>query len=272
MELKHTIQILTKDIQDIENVIRNLNNYTSPPLIELDLAMSKLRRVYELLAMISSDIKSDGNMPDPAGIPEEKQEEQIREETVVKKEVEKAIETRPEAPEKPEHTTVQTNEQEMPSASGISQPAEVISPENEVPEPPADKQAEPAPEPVTPEPESKKKQKEPTILAEKFESDKSLNEKIAHGMNSDVSSKIKGGPIDSIKRNIGINDRFLIIRELMHGDNEGFNNLVQNLDDCANFNDAFKIIESRFADNLEHDSVKILIDLSRRKFISSRNV
>ena len=59
MEIKHTIEILTKDIQDIENLVRNLNNYPSPPIIEIDMAMSKLRHVYELLAMISSDMKAD---------------------------------------------------------------------------------------------------------------------------------------------------------------------------------------------------------------------
>ena len=38
------------------------------------------------------------------------------------------------------------------------------------------------------------------------------------------------------------------------------------------FNESFKLLETRFPDKLEHEGVKILINLSRRKFISSGNV
>ena len=55
MEIKHTVEILTKDIQEIEKLVRNLNNSPAPPRIELDLALSKLRNVYELLSMIRED-------------------------------------------------------------------------------------------------------------------------------------------------------------------------------------------------------------------------
>ena len=59
MEIKHTVEILTKDIQEIEKLVRNLNNSPAPPRIELDLALSKLRNVYELLSMIREDVEQD---------------------------------------------------------------------------------------------------------------------------------------------------------------------------------------------------------------------
>ena len=55
MELKYTIEILTKDIQDIENLVGNLQNSQEGSAIELDLALSKLRNVYEILTMIKAD-------------------------------------------------------------------------------------------------------------------------------------------------------------------------------------------------------------------------
>lgn len=238
MEIKHTIEILTKDIQDIEKLVRNLNNYTTPPQIELDLAMSKLRRVYDLLSTISSDIKTD--------------HDEVEKTT---REVEQVIDNQS------NHLAEDTND------LLINQEAELVPDPLIEEEAPSIDQSE-----VEEAVSSPKKQKEASILAEKFETDKSLNEKIAPGINSDLDTKIKGGPIDSIKRNIGINDRFLIIRELMNGDNEGFNQIVQKLDDCTNFNEAFKHIQSRFPDDLEHESVMILINLSRRKFISRGNV
>ena len=55
MEIKHTIEILTKDIQDIEKLVGNLQNYKDGSAIELDLALSKMRNVYEILTMIKAD-------------------------------------------------------------------------------------------------------------------------------------------------------------------------------------------------------------------------
>ncbi len=45
-----------------------------------------------------------------------------------------------------------------------------------------------------------------------------------------MDTTLVGQPIDNIGRNIGINDRFLIIRELFDGDADGFSNLVENLE------------------------------------------
>ncbi len=56
MKIKHTIEILTKDIQDIEKLVGNLKNSQEGSAIELDLALSKLRNVYEILTMIKADM------------------------------------------------------------------------------------------------------------------------------------------------------------------------------------------------------------------------
>ena len=55
MEIKYTIEILTKDIQDIEKLVGNLQNSEDGSAIELDLALSKLRNVYDILTMIKAD-------------------------------------------------------------------------------------------------------------------------------------------------------------------------------------------------------------------------
>ena len=99
-----------------------------------------------------------------------------------------------------------------------------------------------------------------------------INERIVKRGEDAVSSRVSGEPIYSIKRNIGLNDRFMIIRELLNGENEAYNDIVNQLDSCNNFNESFKLLETKFPDKLEHEGVKILINLSRRKFISSGNV
>ena len=209
MELKHTIEILTKDIQDIEKLVGNLQIYQDGSAIELDLALSKMRNVYEILTMIKADRLDELIHPESEGIPEPAQEP-------------------------------------------------VPEPEPEpIPEP------EPEPEPASPT----KKSRDARIIADKFATESSINENMAGQRETHMESKLIGQPIDSIIRNIGINDRFLIIRELFSGDSEEFSKMVSNLDGAENYQVAIGILNSQFADNSDHDGVGILAGLVKRKFL-----
>ena len=70
MEIKHTLEILTKDIQDIEKLVANLQNSKDGSSIELDLALSKLRNVYEILTLIKADRLHEMIIPEPEHIAE----------------------------------------------------------------------------------------------------------------------------------------------------------------------------------------------------------
>ena len=312
MEIKYTIEILTKDIQDIENLVRNLNNYPSPPRIEIDLAMAKLRNVYELLAMISSDLSDDleqakkdhlvendvqeetiqkegehtmgesrgavqeenrEGTPERRKVVEENREgtperrkvvEESREEAPEKRDV--VEESREGAPEK--RKVVEESREEAPEKRDVVEESREGAPvqkkefiEKRMEEAAGNGHREPLPE------KFREEVKRASIIAEKFAANKSINEKIAPGKTTNFSSKLTGEPIDSIKRNIGINDRFLIIRELLNGDNEGYNQLVQQLDASAGFDQAFGLLEKRFPDKMDHEGVDLLVRLSRRRFL-----
>ena len=86
---------------------------------------------------------------------------------------------------------------------------------------------------------------------------------------TDMESKVIGQSIESISRNIGINDRFLIIRELFSGNSEEFGNLVSNLDGADNYQEAVGILNKQFADSMDHDGVGILAGLIKRKYLHS---
>ncbi|MDF1571024.1 MAG: hypothetical protein P1P82_05345 [Bacteroidales bacterium] len=314
MEIKHTIEILTKDIQDIEKLVRNLNNYTSPPQIEIDLAMSRLRHVYDLLSLISRDMKMDGLKGEPSMFSASSQAPQPGQESARKPASASSGETdgnaqvtppqqdqqaradhqasQPEHIPAPDHSKAQSHAQaQSPAGDQGSEQGQQQTPGQQQPtapkvsddqehasarlQPPAPSE-EPAPSKeiketgTTMEPDQahKTEPKKASILAEKFASDKSINERIAPGSGTDLSSKLTGEPIDSIKRNVGINDRFLIIRELMDGDNEAFNTLVQQLDTRHHFDEAYSVIQSTFPEQMEHDGVKLLVRLSRRRYLN----
>ena len=219
MEIKYTIEILTKDIQDIEKLVGNLRNSKEASSIELDLALSKLRNVYEILTMIKADrlheIVSD------------------------------------------------TPLQEKPPTGATP------SPEPEpIPEPPPEPTPELTPEPpVKPEPASNNEAASSSILAEKFSAESSINENLAEKLGNEKDAKLLGQPIDNISRNIGINDRFFIIRELFEGESDRFASMVIALDRAESYQVASNILKQKFEGNMDHEGVEILAGLLKRRFI-----
>jgi len=254
MEIRHTIEILTKDIQDIENLVSNLQNYEEPPLIEIDLALVRIRNLYDILLMIRDDQKSPSGIfttqtvttPPPVQAPAPAPAPPVTPPPVQAEQVQ--------APPRPQ---VQTQAQAAPTEP-VSRPEPV--------------QAAPAPAPQAPQP-SQSAEKPKEILAEKYQGRDSINDNIEKQMKqSGVTTRVSGQPIESIARNIGINDRFLIIKELFEGDPSSYNALIDNLERSADFNEAFHYIEDQLADRMEHDGTQILVNLVRRKYIRGGNV
>jgi len=229
MEIKHTLEILTKDIQDIEKLVGNLQNSPEGSSIEMDLALSKLRNVYEILTMIREDRLQLRREPQPP----------LRDEPIPQKEG-------------------KSREEESEQRAVTERPE------------PIRRQAGPGREEASTGHEAGKKEaeskKEAAILAEKFSTESSINENMATRRGDDMDSKLKGQPIDNISRNIGINDRFFIIRELFDGDSSGFRSLVDQLDGASSFDDAYQIIGERFPDQMDHEGVHILVQLAKRRF------
>jgi len=234
MEIKYTLEILTKDIQDIEKLVAKLQNYQEGSTLEIDLALAKMRNVYDVLTLIREDMReqSGKRATTPAAEP-------VPEPPVVEKE-----------PEKPEP------------------PVAEKEPEKPV-EPPAEEPAAEESKVENTESQAMKTRGNAEILAEKFLAGSSINENLATSRTPDMDSKVVGKPIDNIGRNIGINDRFLIIRELFGGDADTYGRLVQELDQAGSADAARKILYDRFPENGDHEGVMILAGLVKRRYAGS---
>jgi len=223
MEIKYTIEILTKDIQDIGKLVENLQNSPRGSTLELDLALSKLRNVYDILTVIRTDLST------------------------------------------PSQLFRQAPEVESPKPT-ISQPVMEIplpdpEPVADTPHPPLEAAAE-APQR---EPEVVVG-KEFRIIADNFAAESRINENLAGNREHDLESKITGSPIDNIGRNIGINDRFLIIRELFDGDSDGFGKLIRDLDNAGSLQSAAEKLSVQFVNTPNHEGVVILNRLVKRRY------
>lgn len=82
----------------------------------------------------------------------------------------------------------------------------------------------------------------------------------------DDTSIARFSAIDDINRAIGINDRFLYIKELFNGDKDIFNKAISTLNSYSSLDDALMYIHENFSWDSENPTVKQLILLLYRRF------
>ena len=128
-------------------------------------------------------------------------------------------------------------------------------------------------EPVIPVREETKRQVETakaTILAEKIKplDFQPINETLAQQKTgSDLSSKLQTTPLTSIVSGIGLNDKFLYIRELFGGDGNLYNNAVKYLDTVNSLEEALNFINSQFDWDENNETVQKFVSLVHRRHV-----
>lgn len=83
----------------------------------------------------------------------------------------------------------------------------------------------------------------------------------------DVASELRRSePVADLRRAVGINDKFLLIRDLFEGDGAAYEVTIRRLNECETFDDAMIYIAEHFAWNPNSDGAKLMMDLLERKF------
>jgi hypothetical protein len=138
-----------------------------------------------------------------------------------------------------------------------------VSPVEEVPTPKV-RETKPEPEVIA---KQKSATKEPAkIVAEKFEGKAhSLHEIKLQQEASDLASKLQHKPLHHIGEGIGLNDKFLFIRELFNNDNTLYQNTIQALNEAANLKAALAHIEQNFQWDMDSPIVQRFLHLVHRK-------
>lgn len=109
-----------------------------------------------------------------------------------------------------------------------------------------------------------------STLADKYKSkDSYLNESITSESKPDVASKLQSKPIEDIGAAIGLNERFLFTNELFNGDSSQYNQIINKLNEAANFNEAYNYLFQNFDWDMDSEVVQKLLELVRRKHIIS---
>ncbi len=83
---------------------------------------------------------------------------------------------------------------------------------------------------------------------------------------ADVASRLRASQVTDLKHSIGINDRFLLIRDLFDGKAEEYERVIDELNGFATLDDAMIYIQEHFEWDPDSDGATLLVELLERKF------
>lgn len=134
---------------------------------------------------------------------------------------------------------------------------------------PAQEAQENETERITISEENEKNPHSSSIIADKFKGkSSSINEQLGtFKEEDDVTEIMKLQPIESLRKAIGLNDRFLFIREIFNGDKNAYDQAIAKLEKSSSTDDAKAVIISYTGSSKENEAVKQLMDLVKRKLI-----
>lgn len=249
MHHQNNIEYLQKELDFLKLLITRFREREKIAGLELDIALLKTQEIYEHLLKLRLT----------SAVEPHKAEDSVPE----------IVKEKPVAEEKPKQTASAKKKDHS-----VSEPEPPEIRETKIPEPideEVKKQSVPVAEeekskPVKTEPKPKKT--DPEILAEKIRpaAYQPINETLAQQKTTiDLAGKMQTAPLESIASGIGLNDRFLYIRELFRGDSGLYNDTVRQLDSATSLNDAMDFIGRHFDWDKKNDATKKFIHLIHRR-------
>jgi len=249
MDLNAAIDIIIKDLNEAQEIIDDLKKYREVPVFQIELAKSKCKSASEVIALFktlradANDWKEEKSERAPFHSVDDIVPEPVKHETheVHREEPPSFLKNEPAAPEQPQFV-----------AESFSSPAPPV-------------QGPPPPE------TQQKKGNESVTIADRFtDRPESFNEKLGSlKHDGDLLEVLKSKPLSSLNQAIGINDKFLFIREIFDGNHESYNQAITRLESVSSLEDARSVIVSFSGRDTENEAVKQLLDLIKRKLPSN---
>jgi hypothetical protein len=250
--------------------------------LERDLALQLLREVYAEIKFGAPPVAAAEAVDEPAlegeecGVPEQEDIEP-EEPTVEAKgtEPEEPAAVVGEAPQTPQMPIIPRPVAPDVIRSLYGTEAETeIEPETETePIPAPETETEPKPEPESEqEPEQGQPQPEPvpvekprTTLGDAMAAGhRTLGESLRKG-EPDLSAHTAAAERSGLRRSIGLNDRFLVIRDMFDGDSAAFDAAIDRLDGFTDLDEAVIWLRGNFDRSADNKGMQLLVTLIERK-------
>jgi hypothetical protein len=104
---------------------------------------------------------------------------------------------------------------------------------------------------------------------EMFPPSKTIADKFQNSHDNSLAAKIQSNRISDIRSAIGVNEKFLFMRDIFDNDSSKYNEAIDYLDNTGNFYEALQYIDQLKAGKLNDDNKAAfakLLDFSKRKF------
>ena len=277
MDFNHKLDKILEDIQEIENYTVEFKNARAIPKIEMDILTEKVRHLYDELLQIDRNYPYEAPATQSEGISFDYQSEDQPEKQVKQKQ-EPAKKKHPSSGE-PAENEKRDQEETRKEKEKEEEPNKETSQKQEKEEKKTTFQEEDASSRIQYEDQSVEESKTvnrpenediPEILADRFYNTKtSMHDSLARKQSqNNISSKIQAKPIQDLNKAIGLNERFLFIRELFGGDKNAYYEAIQIINEMPNYEEAEQYIQERF--NWDEDKPEVIrfMELVRRRFIS----
>jgi len=253
MDFNATIDLIIKDLDEARKIIDDLKKYPGVPALQVELAKSKCKSAGEVIALLK-EVNISESTPVKASHNEEVKPQKESSSPVISSTVEVI----------PEQQEIEKKKAVKPV---ISKPVVTETPASD-PVVQIISEVPPKSEPVT---DQAKKVDESTILADSFSHlSNRFNEQLGTlRKDDDVSSQMNAKPISSLAEAIGLNDKFLFMKEIFNGDKEAYSQAIARLEISTSLADARAVVMSYTGNNVENEAVKLLIDLVKRKLPSN---
>ena len=247
-------EILTKKLRELELICAPLKSDPTPGQMDIELALDKTRELYQWMAEHLKE-KAD---PLP--------EVQLTKKEIPQKEIKKTEEPVKETKKAIPYIDV------TKGSSSLSQPAKQNITEME-PEETVEINTEEnngfktPPEPEPPMREPKKEGK--ATIGERFQNSETsfVNENLGKNKeNKDITSKLQSKPITDLRASIGINEKFLFIKELFKGNSDYYSKSIDFLNQAGSIDNAMQYIHENFQWDKESETTTKFLELVNRKF------
>jgi len=272
---------LSYKLRELELVIRQLESDADPARIDIDLALEKTRELYNILLQINAgryDEPFGKKHPHPHGktvVPSDpepvEREKVFQAEGVIPDPSYRQTEKAPPLPEKPVHQQKEKQEAQPETEkkrTAGEKPGKEVGPRQDAA---ADLKAGEKEEAEGEEDNKKTKNSDKDhqieIVADRYQSSQSyLNQAMATRQASrDIASIQRLKPITDLRNSIGLNEKFLFIKELFKGRPEKYNQCIDNLNQSASYEDAVKYIRETYSWEEDNEIVSKLLALLKRK-------
>ncbi|MFP4448089.1 MAG: hypothetical protein ACLFPH_05100 [Bacteroidales bacterium] len=243
-------------IQDIQDKATELQNSPKIHEIELDILLERVRNLYENI----KDLEKE--QPGKITTKQEKKEDAEKTRTIEFKIGEEEQNAEKEEIKKKEKTEPEKSEEQNKITRNQTTEAKQDLQEEQKPEEKTDEWHESAE--VT-----KRQDYEPEIVADKYQNARTFrNETLAKSQSkNDVSSKMQAKPIQDLIKAIGVNDKFLFIKELFEGNKDQYHEAIQILNEMPSLEEAETYLQESFDFDWNDPVFKKFHSLIKRKFM-----